>query len=105
MSAVVPGAAVALRLQVAESRQEFRPGVGGVLDEMRWHLIVEQGRDVPRPFDGHVQEAAPLLCGQFLQQDVGTVRRAVAALDDGCEATRAHRHGAHGARARACGRS
>ncbi len=100
VTAVVPGVAVALRLQIAHAGQQFDSGGGRVLHQVRRHVPVQQRRDVTGPLDRHVQKAVPLSVGQLLQQDVGAVRGAVAVLDDGGDAPRAHRHGAHGSRAR-----
>ncbi len=98
--AVVPGAAVALRFQVAEARQQVDARARGVLHEVGRHVVVEQRRHVPGPLDREVEEAVPLSVGQPLQQDVGPVGRAVPVPDDRGDAPRSYRHRADRPRAR-----
>ncbi|MGX1268372.1 hypothetical protein RKD18_001566 [Streptomyces phaeoluteigriseus] len=97
---MVPGAAAAFRLQIAQPRQQVDAGRLRVLDQMRRHLTVEQRGDMTGPLHGQVQETVPLCVRQDVEQHVGPVSGAVTVLDDSRDPPGPHRHRAHRSRAR-----
>lgn len=92
---VVPGLAAALRIEIADPRQQIESGRRRVLHQVRRHLAIEERRDVPRAVHGEVEEPFPFLLRELPHQYVAAVRRAVAVLDHRRDAAGPHRHGAH----------